>query len=59
MIMNLKTSDYLLLVNGAWLAGAWCLEFFRPNSVFAWFDLRIFTLMYLLLVFYVLLKNNK
>ena len=57
--MNLKTSDYLLLMNGAWLAGAWCLGFFYPNAIFAWFDLRIFTLIYLLLVIYVLLKNNK
>ncbi len=59
MSMRFKIIDFLLLLNGLWLASAWLIEIFYSNVIFAWFDLRIFTIFYLAFVIYVILKNNK
>ncbi|GEM_PF-6345166 len=57
--MDAKTLNYLVLLNGSFLGLLWCFEWWRLNSVFAWFDLRLLTILYLLFVIYVILKNKK
>lgn len=57
--MDQKTINRLLVLNGVFLCVLWVCEWYRPNSIFAWFDLRLLTLAYLLFVVYALLKNNK
>lgn len=57
--MDVKTLNYLLVINGVFLALAWFLEIWRVNVVFAWLDLRLLSIVYLLFVVYVILKNKK
>jgi len=57
--MDVKTLNYLLVINGVFLALAWFLEIWRVNVVFAWLDLRLLSIVYLLFVIYVILKNKK
>lgn len=57
--MDSKTLNYLLVLNGGFLGLAWVLELWHPKIIFAWFDLRLLSILYLLLVIYVILKNKK
>jgi hypothetical protein len=57
--MDSKTLNYLLVLNGGFLGLAWALELWHPKIIFAWFDLRLLSILYLLLVIYVILKNKK
>lgn len=57
--MDQKTIKYLLVINGGFLLLCWSLEVWHPRLVFAWFDLRLLTIIYLLFVIYAILKNKK